>query len=375
MVAEASAEATHNTKSPSGCVLLFGTWRFRESAPQKAEPPKMNSKKKKALVARFSDGSPSAKMMISTLEEWDDAKHRDPSREEVDFVNSIEVTSCPYCGSVRIRKDGFAKKTGLAIRECKDCRRKFNPLAGTVFDSRKIPITEWVEYLSHVFEYHSIRTSARDNRNVDTTGHYWLCKIFLVLREWQSATVLSGKIWIDETYFPKWPSETEEKDGRKLRGLSRNQLCVCSMTDRRRCVLILCGVGKPSERKVMRSYAPHIAEGSKIVHDGENAHGILIERLGLESEVHPTSETKGLSDGRNPMRPINKVHSYLAGFMGAHSGFDRADMQDWLNLFSFLWSTKGDYEQKARAFIELAVKKRTMLRYREWGKRKKPDGK
>lgn len=77
---------------------------------------------------------------------------------------------------------------------------------------------------------------------------------------------------------------------------------------------------------------PHIARESKIVHDGDNSHGILIERLGLKSEVHPASETAGLSD-------------------------------------------KSDNEHKALAIFGMAVKKRVRLRYREWGGKEKPDDK
>jgi len=39
-------------------------------------------------------------------------------------------------------------------------------------------------------------------------------------------------------------------------------------------------------------------------------------------------------------------------------------------LFRFIWDTPGDASQKAQAFIELAVKKRAKLRYREWKKSK-----
>lgn len=75
----------------------------------------------------------------------------------------------------------FNKKTGLAIQECKTCGRKFNPLAGTIFDSRKIPLSKWIEFLVHLFQFHSVRTTAFDNRNAVTTGLYWLSKVFLVV--------------------------------------------------------------------------------------------------------------------------------------------------------------------------------------------------
>lgn len=235
-------------------------------------------------------------MMVSTVSEWYDAKHRRASRDEVDFINSIPIGSCPCCGSGLIRRDGRSKKTGLIVRECKECGRKFSPLTGTVFDSRKIPISEWVEFLTHLFQFHSLRTTAFDNRNADSTGFYWLSKVFAALDGYQDSIVFSGTVWIDETYFAKWPSDSEKKDGKKLKGLSRNQLCVCSATDGSRCFLKLCGTGKPSGAKAMKAYGGCIAKGSKVIHDGDNSHEALVAALGLRSEVHETSETKGLPD-------------------------------------------------------------------------------
>jgi len=116
-----------------------------------------------------------------------------------------------------------------------------------------------------------------------------------------------------------------------------------------------------------------IAKGSKVIHDGDKSHNALIEAMGLSSEVHSTDETKGLADSENPMEPVNEIHRYLAGFVGSHHGFSRGGLQDWLNLFYFYWNTPGDAFKKAQAFIELAVKKRKILRYRSWGKAKKSD--
>ncbi len=283
----------------------------------------MNKKQEEALRGKFSVDSGSTEMMVSTIMEWYEAKHRRPSKEEVSFINSIAVEECPFCGSREIRRDGFNKKTGLLIRECKECGRKFNPLAGTIFDSRKIPFSEWIEFLVHLFQFHSVRTAAFDNRNAVTTGLYWLSKVFLAVSDIQSGLVFSGKVWIDETYFPRWKSESEKKDGKLLSGLSRNQFCVCSATDGKKCMLRLCGVGKPSSAKAMKAYGSVIAPGSTIVHDGDNSHKALVGSLGLKEEIHTTKETKGLADDKNPMEPINEVHRYLAGFIGAHSGFSR----------------------------------------------------
>ena len=160
----------------------------------KSGTAKHEQKTKEALRGEFSDTLKSSYLIVSTISEWYDAKHRKPSKEEVDFINSIVIYECPFCGSKEIRRDGFNKKTGLAIQECKPCDRKFNPLTGTIFDSRKISFSEWIEFLVHLFQFHSIRTTAFDNRNAVTTGLYWLSKVFLVVDDIQSDIVFSGKV-------------------------------------------------------------------------------------------------------------------------------------------------------------------------------------
>ena len=50
--------------------------------------------------------------------EWYDAKHRPPSSDEAEFINSIPAGSCPRCGSENVRRDGRSKKTGLIVRGC-----------------------------------------------------------------------------------------------------------------------------------------------------------------------------------------------------------------------------------------------------------------
>lgn len=83
----------------------------------------------------------------------------------------------------------------------------------------------------------------------------------------------------------------------------------------------------------MRTYGKHIAEGSTIVHDEEKSHNILVEELGLKNEVYLSNEIKQLNDKENPLYPVNHLHMLLKKFMRAHGGYDRENLQDWMNLF------------------------------------------
>lgn len=65
--------------------------------------------------------------------------------------------------------------------------------------------------MMHLFEFHSLSSSARDNRNAKTTGKYWISKVFAVFSDSQKDILLSDRIYLDETYFPIMPKDHREK--------------------------------------------------------------------------------------------------------------------------------------------------------------------
>lgn len=164
-------------------------------------------------------------LVENTVQEWYDAKHATSSIFEIEFINSLDIKQCPFCESNDFTKYGH-KKDGTQRYICKECGKRFTALTNTIFDSKKIPISEWIEYLLHLFEFHSINSTAYDNRNSPTTGKYWLIKTFEVLKGIQNDVVLDGTVYLDETYFTKVRSKLVTKDGKKLRGISRNKIGV-----------------------------------------------------------------------------------------------------------------------------------------------------
>ncbi len=49
---------------------------------------------------------------------------------------------------------------GTRRYRCLYCGKAFSPLTGTVFDVHKIPISEWIEYMIHLFEFHFLSSFA-----------------------------------------------------------------------------------------------------------------------------------------------------------------------------------------------------------------------
>ena len=140
---------------------------------------------------------------------------------------------------LRMRQDSQKRQEARRGAEIllRGCGRSFNPLTGTLLYSRKIPLSEWVEFLLHLFEFNPVKTSARDNRNAERSGKYWLTKVF---------SALDGK---ELLVASEWRS-------------------------------------KPAKRSTLELFGKHITPRPTLVYDGDNSHRGLIEALGLESEVH-----------------------------------------------------------------------------------------
>lgn len=202
---------------------------------------------------KFDHKTKSQELISSTVHEWYDAKHRTASDEEIKLINSIEISCCFICDGTDIVRNG-TYRNGTRRYLCRYCSSSFNPLTDTIFEDKKIPISEWIEYLLHLSEFHSITSSSRDNRNACSTGRYWLYKVFSILKHYQDDILLEGKITLDETFFSVKPSkEKRHRNGLKLKGISGNKLCVvCGKDDRGHIVLLCENTSKPSHKSTWK---------------------------------------------------------------------------------------------------------------------------
>ena len=334
--------------------------------PEPAKSANRQNMRNKDKYSKVFGRGPLDNLLVATMEEWDDAKHRRISDEEVTMINSIHVGSCPHagCGSAHIKKDGKQPRTGVQRYRCLWCGRTFTPLTGTLFDSNKIPISERLEFLIHLLEQHSVATSTRDNVNAETTGGIWTFKAFLALRGCQEGVKVNGdEVWYDEFYIPEAKSRKEPKvDGTFKRGISSDQVCVLTVTDGASHALEVSGRGKPKSEQVLSFLSKHICEGVSFHHDGDHSHRLAVNELALRDHVHYPDYGSGKED---PMEPVNTLHSYLSRFLSQHLGFKRDDSQDWVNLFWVSMSFRP-LEIAAKYIIERMISTKITVRYRDF---------
>lgn len=55
-----------------------------------------------------------------------------------------EGRACPFCESRRVIRRGFANDAPCQRYECKDCKKRFDDLTGTVFSGHHQPLKVWI---------------------------------------------------------------------------------------------------------------------------------------------------------------------------------------------------------------------------------------
>jgi hypothetical protein len=285
---------------------------------------------------------------------------------DIDFFNAFERDACPRCGNVHISKRGRDAR-GMQRYLCHACAKAFSPTTGTIFEDRKLPLPAWVDFLLQVFSFESTSVMTRENRRSTTTTPYWMGKLFAVSEGIQDRCVLSDHVQLDETYYPVPHAEAMKVDGKLLRGLSRNKICIgIACDDRRRSYYVQEGYGKTSGAKTLAAFGEHIARGSLLVHDMEKAHRKLVTGLDLSEEVYNAKLLTKLDDADNPLGKVNHLCFLLKRFLDSHSGFDRDDLNGYLNVFSIMMNPPESKMEKAEMVLNRAMANPKTLRFREF---------
>jgi hypothetical protein len=252
--------------------------------------------------------------------------------------------------------------------QCTVCLRVLTPTTGTIFEDRKLPLSAWMDFLVQIFSHASIGLMTREDRRSDTTLPYWMAKLFAVLDGIQEDILLAGRVWIDEAYWPVAAGDAVRTANGKLpRGLSRNQICIgVGVDDSGHSLFFKEGLGKTSASKTWAAFGGHVASGSTLIHDLEQAHNGLVAKLGLKSESFNARLLKGIPDDMNPLYPVNRKCFMLKSFLGSHKGFDRDDMQGYLNLFHVMMNAPADKLEKAALVLDRAMQCPNTVRFRDF---------
>jgi transposase-like protein len=134
---------------------------------------------------------------------------------------------CPHCGGADpyflTPKDGTARKTRTGsesqrrVWKCRECRKQFSVLTGTIFHGTKIPIRTWCMV---VFEMSSSKNGVaakeieRKYNLSAKTAWFMMHRIREAMRREPMVGLLTGRVVVDETFIGGKPSNRHSNDPR-----------------------------------------------------------------------------------------------------------------------------------------------------------------
>ncbi len=151
---------------------------------------------------------------------------------ETDGTTVVPV--CPHCGVIGSHyfltpTNGTSRKTrtGAAsqrrVWKCRDCRRQFSVLTGTIFHGTKIPVRTWVLVIFEVCAAKngvSAREVERKYELTAKTAWFMLHRIREAMKRDPLAGLLSGTVLADETWVGGNPKNRHASDRRERTRLS-----------------------------------------------------------------------------------------------------------------------------------------------------------
>lgn len=172
------------------------------------------------------------------------------------------------------------------------------------------------------------------NLNINIkTAHYYRYLVFHALSDYQSEIKMGGTILIDETFI----SIREKKykiyrvDGKDLRGLSFNQLCVITLINLQGISLAKVSsraMALPEHYKLL--FNRNIYNPKLFIHDGNTKQYQFMNQFNCEKVNARKDQSETYST-----EIIDSYHSNLKRYLFKHAGHRLKYLQHYLNFFVF----------------------------------------
>lgn len=250
--------------------------------------------------------------------------------------------ACPFCGFPDCARDGKTP-AGRQRWRCPACGKPFSALTGTVLEYGKKPLPTWERFTTCMCYNAPLDLIAEICEVTHKTAFEWRHRVFATVDGYQDRLVLGGRVWIDELYLTD-SDIVRGTDFVQKRGLSKNKICIAVAIDAfKNAVVVICGHGKPSSKRIKDALLSHIAPGSVVVHDKEKSHKALVKAAKCTDESYR-------ADTEDPayleaMELVNNLCSWLRRYLFRFPGMKKENLQSYLNWFVYLFRVKRDEEK------------------------------
>ncbi|MCI9505900.1 MAG: IS1595 family transposase [Oscillospiraceae bacterium] len=320
-------------------------------------------------------------------------------RSEIRGKKEIKTSdSCPFCGSIRIKKHGKSRK-GTPRKICKDCGKTFSFGIDTLEQNTRLSDTKLAALYVGIVENQTIanlaqkmkvsRSTAAQHklkimdilyqrmmaqlRGIDDDGNpifkfegeiqcdEWFCTvsfkgkrdpeffIFTLKRfprhncssEDQDKYLKKHDLWNRVIAIPGYLEELRENTKRYKRGISNEQACiVVAVDDEKNLIAKPVSVGRLETADAKKLLSGHFDNGSTLITDSHSAYPVLAKS---EKINHVQIKADKHTEGRYNLASVNGIHSQIEKFMPESA--ERIPATKYLNqymaLFIWQWLHKG----------------------------------
>jgi len=267
---------------------------------------------------------------------------------------------CPYCGHQEISRSGkYKPKNSPEHRQryiCKnpECRKTFTDFTKSPLSASKSSLNKWIVYAKCMISGYSLRKCVEMVGISLPTAFFWRHKLLDAIKLFMGKGFVGGIVEVDETYFAesfkgnhkKSPnftmSRTPRKRGKevKLRGISREQVCVVCAIDRIGNIFIeLACKGRVNNNTLERVFSGSIEKGSILCTDSHSSYIKFAQDQGLEHQRIKSGRHK---EGIYHIQHINAFHGKLKAWISMFKGVSTKHLANYLYWFKWLQLFKNE---------------------------------
>ena len=265
-----------------------------------------------------------------------------------------EGPECPYCKSQH-----SSKRHDSHRHICNGCNRSYSVLVGTIFESTKLPLTQWFLAISLILNAKKGLSALQLSRDLGInrkTGWYLQMRIRKAMQDGEDGGLFKGIVEIDETYLGGKKANHSKK---KRQARRDNNLQVTGMQDKQPIIGLLERHGRIKLQVVDKAQGKSlkpiieqtVSKEATLVTDGFGGYA----GLGKAYKEHQilNKEKEEYARGKYHTNTIEGFWTLLKrGIYGQYHKVSARYLQAYLDEFTFKYNHRGN-----RQIFDLLVNK------------------
>jgi len=279
--------------------------------------------------------------IIETIKRFPDQATCITYLERLRWQNEPE---CPYCKSKR-----STRRVETHRHQCHSCNKSYSVLVGTIFESTKLPLTQWflaIALMLNAKKGLSARQLSRDLGVNRKTGWYLQMRIRMAMEDGQDNSLFKGIVEVDETFIGGKKANHSKK---KRQDRRENQLQTTGYQDKQPVIGLLERDGRIKLQVIDKAHGKSIkpiieqtvSKEATIVTDGFGGYAGL-SKIFREHRVL-NKEKEEYTKGQYHTNTIEGFWTLLKrGIYGQYHKVSVGHLQSYLDEFTFKYNHRAD---------------------------------